>query len=144
MSIRATGFIVSSLTVVQNVHSTLKVQMSRGAKTLRTRSCHIGSPPSEETPVRLAVHLGLDPDVTLALAGKVSSDLREVIRKCPQLFGQLIRELKNMPDSAVLRLPRLAMFSCLAPHQDGARSSTRRPKSWVLPCRSSVADHFAE
>lgn len=66
----------------------------------------IGSPPSEETLVRLAADLGLDADVVLALAGKVSSDLREAIRKRPQLFGELIRELKDMPDGAVLRLVR--------------------------------------
>lgn len=66
----------------------------------------IGSPPSEETLVRLAADLGVDSDVILALAGKVSRDLRDAIRKRPQLFGQLIRELKNMPDSAVLRLVR--------------------------------------
>jgi HTH-type transcriptional regulator, competence development regulator len=66
----------------------------------------IGSPPSEETLVRLAVELGLDADVVLALAGKVSSDLREAIRRRPQLFGELIRELKHLPDRAVLRLVR--------------------------------------
>ena len=66
----------------------------------------IGSPPGEETLVRLARELGLDADVVLALAGKVSSDLRDAIRKRPQLFGQLIRELNDMPDSAVLRLVR--------------------------------------
>ena len=66
----------------------------------------IGSPPGEDTLVRLAADLDLDSDVLLALAGKVSSDLREVIRKRPQLFRQLIRELKNMPDAAVLRLVR--------------------------------------
>jgi transcriptional regulator with XRE-family HTH domain len=66
----------------------------------------IGSPPSEDTLVRLARDLELDPDVVLALAGKVSADLRDAIRKRPQLFGQLIRELKDMPDSAVLRLVR--------------------------------------
>jgi HTH-type transcriptional regulator, competence development regulator len=66
----------------------------------------IGSPPAEDTLVRLAADLGLDPDVVLALAGKVSRDLRDAIRKRPQLFGQLIRELKHMPDSAVLRLVR--------------------------------------
>jgi HTH-type transcriptional regulator, competence development regulator len=42
----------------------------------------------------------------LAMAGKVSRDLRDVIRRRPQLFGQLIRELKDLPDSAVLRLVR--------------------------------------
>jgi HTH-type transcriptional regulator, competence development regulator len=66
----------------------------------------IGSPPSEETLVRLAAELDLDADVVLALAGKVSRDLRDAIRKRPQLFAELIRELKDMPDSAVLRLVR--------------------------------------
>jgi HTH-type transcriptional regulator, competence development regulator len=66
----------------------------------------IGSPPAEETMVRLAVDLGVDADVMLAMAGKVSRDLRDVIRRRPQLFGQLIRELKDLPDSAVLRLVR--------------------------------------
>ena len=42
----------------------------------------------------------------LALAGKVSTDLQEIIRKRPALFGELIRELKGQPDHAVLRLVR--------------------------------------
>ena len=66
----------------------------------------IGSPPSEETLTRLARELGEDPDVVLALAGKVSEDLRDAIRRRPKLFGQLIRELRDMPDHAVLRLVR--------------------------------------
>ena len=66
----------------------------------------IGSPPSEQTLVKLAQELGADPDVVLALAGKVSSDLQKVIRRRPELFGQLIRELEDMPDHAVLRLVR--------------------------------------
>ena len=35
-----------------------------------------------------------------------TTDLQEAIRKRPQLFAQLIRELKEMPDHAVLRLVR--------------------------------------
>jgi len=62
--------------------------------------------PSEQTAKALAEELEEDPDVLLALAGKVSTDLQEIIRKRPQLFSQLIRELKNMPDHAVLRLVR--------------------------------------
>ena len=64
------------------------------------------APPSEETLRRLAAELALDADVLLALAGKVSSDLQEVIRRRPGLFAQLIRELKDLPDHAVLRLVR--------------------------------------
>ena len=62
--------------------------------------------PSEETTKALARELGEDPDALLAMAGKVSSDLQDIIRKRPQLFSQLIRELKDMPDHAVLRLVR--------------------------------------
>src|SRR5687767_3047539 len=63
-------------------------------------------PPGEKTIIALAQALGEDPDVLLALAGKVSEELQEIIRKRPQLFAQLIRDLKNMPDHAVLRLVR--------------------------------------
>ncbi len=63
-------------------------------------------PPSEAKIVLLANELREDPDMLLALAGKVSSDLLEVIRKRPRLFGQLLRELKSMPEHAVLRLVR--------------------------------------
>ena len=40
------------------------------------------------------------------MAGKVSSDLQDVIRKRPALFAELIRQLKEMPDHAVVRLVR--------------------------------------
>ena len=62
--------------------------------------------PSEKTVVALARELEEDPDVLLALAGKVSRDLREIILKRPKLFARLIREIKDMPDHAVLRLVR--------------------------------------
>jgi transcriptional regulator with XRE-family HTH domain len=63
-------------------------------------------PPSEEKIIGLAHILGEDADVLLAMAGKVSSDLQEAIRRRPQLFAQLIRELRDMPDHAVLRIVR--------------------------------------
>jgi len=63
-------------------------------------------PPSEAKIVLLARELGQDPDLLLALAGKVSSDLQAVIRRRPELFATLIRDLKDMPDHAVLRLVR--------------------------------------
>lgn len=62
--------------------------------------------PSEETTRALALALGENPDAFLAMAGKVSQDLQDIIRKRPQLFAQLIREIKNMPEHAVLRLVR--------------------------------------
>lgn len=64
------------------------------------------SPPSEDTTVKLARELDLDADVLLAMAGKVSSELQEIIRKRPQLFSSLIRQLRDAPDHAVLRVVR--------------------------------------
>lgn len=63
-------------------------------------------PPSEAAILRLAADLGEDPDMLLAMAGKVSTDLQEVIRHRPRLFADLIRQLKDTPDRAVLRLVR--------------------------------------
>lgn len=64
------------------------------------------APPSEETVLRLARELDLDGDLLLALAGKVSTDLKEIIRKRPRLFADLIREARDLPDDAVLRIVR--------------------------------------
>ena len=64
------------------------------------------APPTEAKITMLAEILGEDTDVLLALAGKVSSDLQDVIVRRPQLFAQLIRQLKDMPDHAVLRVVR--------------------------------------
>src|SRR5687767_4612193 len=63
-------------------------------------------PPGEETILKLAAELELDADVLLAMGGKLSSDLRTIILRRPNLFAQLIRELKNAPDHAVLRIVR--------------------------------------
>jgi transcriptional regulator with XRE-family HTH domain len=63
-------------------------------------------PPGESTIRRLAAELGEDPDLLLALAGKVSSDLREIIRRRPRLFAELLRQLRDAPDHAILRLVR--------------------------------------
>lgn len=63
-------------------------------------------PPSEQTIASLARELDEDPDVLLALAGKVSAELQSIIRGRPKLFAELIRQLKDTPDQAVLRLVR--------------------------------------
>ena len=66
------------------------------------------APPSEAMTRLLAEELDEDPDVLLALAGKVSSDLQAAIRKRPKLFAELIRQLKDLPDDAVLQIVRKA------------------------------------
>ena len=64
------------------------------------------APPSEAAIRRLASELHADPDLLLAMAGKVSSDLRAIVLRRPQLFAELIRELRDVPDHAVLRIAR--------------------------------------
>lgn len=64
------------------------------------------APPGEETLVRLAAELGEDTDVLLAMAGKISTDLRAAILARPQLFADLIRAIRDMPDEAALRVVR--------------------------------------
>jgi len=64
------------------------------------------APLSEEKILALALELEEDQDVLLALCGKIGKDVQAVIRKRPHLFAQLIRDLKNLPDHAVLRIIR--------------------------------------
>ena len=64
------------------------------------------APPSEAKIRALAKELNEDADMLLAMAGKVSSDLQEIIRKRPQLFAELIRQLKTIPNHAILRIAR--------------------------------------
>jgi transcriptional regulator with XRE-family HTH domain len=61
---------------------------------------------SEEKIRLLAKELSLDADVLLAMNGKVSREIQSIIRKRPELFAQLIRELGRMPDNAILRIVR--------------------------------------
>ena len=64
------------------------------------------APLSEEKIRALSLDLGENPDLLLALNGKVSADVQEIIRKRPELFADLIRQIKEMPDHVVLRLVR--------------------------------------
>ena len=64
------------------------------------------APPSEATVRKMAAELGEDPDLLLAMAGKVSSDLQAIIRERPKLFADLLRQLKHEPEDAILRVVR--------------------------------------
>ena len=63
-------------------------------------------PPSEDVIIKLADALKEDRDVLLALAGKLSSDLQQIIMHRPRLFADLLRQLKQAPDHAILRVVR--------------------------------------
>jgi transcriptional regulator with XRE-family HTH domain len=62
--------------------------------------------PSEEVIVKIAKVLGEDPDALLALADRVSSRLKRIIVKRPELFAQLLEELDQLPDHALVRIVR--------------------------------------
>tara|TARA_B100001093_G_C26468270_1_gene859436 strand:+ start:356 stop:706 length:351 start_codon:yes stop_codon:yes gene_type:complete len=64
------------------------------------------APPSEAKIIALASELEEDPDMLLAMAGRVSSDLQEIIMKRPQLFASVIRKLNTRPDQALFSLVR--------------------------------------
>jgi transcriptional regulator with XRE-family HTH domain len=64
------------------------------------------APPGEGKIKSLAAALGEDPDVLLALAGKVSSELQAIICKRPALFAELLRTFRNLPNHAVARVVR--------------------------------------
>ena len=63
-------------------------------------------PPGEETIRRIATELGEDPDVLLALAGKVSTDLLQIIRERPAVVGELLRSIRRAPAKRVAEVAR--------------------------------------
>ena len=58
-------------------------------------------PPGEENIRRLAEELGENPDMLLALAGKVAGDLLAIIRERPTVVAELLRTIRRMPDKRV-------------------------------------------
>ena len=63
-------------------------------------------PPGEDTIRRIAEELGEDSDILLALAGKVSTDLLEVIRARPALIAELLRAVRTAPAKHVTQAVR--------------------------------------
>ena len=73
-------------------------------------------PPAEPKIVRIARALGRDPDEFLALAGRVGSDLRKIIRRQPVRVARLLRavdglapdDLDQLVEKATTRPPKTA------------------------------------
>ena len=65
-------------------------------------------PPAEDKVRKIAEILGRDVDQLLALAGKVSSDLSEIIRERPRELAALLRTTKGLTADDVARLAREA------------------------------------
>lgn len=58
-------------------------------------------PPAEPKIVRIARALGRDPDELLALAGRVGSDLRRIIRRQPVGAARLLRAIDGLPEDEI-------------------------------------------
>ena len=63
-------------------------------------------PPGEDTIRRIATELGEDADMLLAMAGKVSTDLVQIIRERPMLVGELLRSIRRAPAKRVAEMAR--------------------------------------
>ena len=66
------------------------------------------SPPAEDKVRKIAEIIKIDVDELLALAGKVSSDLSEIIRERPRELAALLRTTKGMTADDVVNLAREA------------------------------------
>ena len=63
-------------------------------------------PPGEETICRIADELDEDRDTLLAMAGKVSGDLLEIIRQRPALVAELLRSIRRTPAKRISEMAR--------------------------------------
>ncbi len=63
-------------------------------------------PPGEDTIRRLAADLGEDADSLLALAGKVSTDLIDIIRARPAAVAEPLRSVRHTPTKRVAEIAR--------------------------------------
>jgi HTH-type transcriptional regulator, competence development regulator len=61
-------------------------------------------PPGEDAVMRIARSLDQDPDQLLALAGKVASDLPELIRERPKPLSILLRATRNLTAEQIAKL----------------------------------------
>src|SRR6516225_1359105 len=65
-------------------------------------------PPAEDKVRKIAEIIGRDADELLALAGRVASDLTDIIRQRPRELAALLRTTKGLTADAVAKLARRA------------------------------------
>jgi transcriptional regulator with XRE-family HTH domain len=65
-------------------------------------------PPVEEKVRKIAEIIGCDPDELLALAGRVSSDLTDIIRKRPREMADFLRAAKGLTAEDIARFAKQA------------------------------------
>jgi transcriptional regulator with XRE-family HTH domain len=65
-------------------------------------------PPAEDKVRKIAGIIGQDADELLALAGRVASDLTEIIRERPREMADFLRAAKGLTSEEMARLARQA------------------------------------
>jgi len=65
-------------------------------------------PPAEDRVRKIAEIIGRDPDELLALAGRVASDLTDIIRARPREMADFLRASKGLTADDLARLARAA------------------------------------
>ena len=65
-------------------------------------------PPAEDKVRRIAAIIDRDPDELLALAGRVASDLTDIIRQRPRELADFLRAAKGLTADDLARLARQA------------------------------------
>jgi transcriptional regulator with XRE-family HTH domain len=76
-------------------------------------------PPAEDKVRNIAVVIGCDADELLARAGRVSSDLSEIIKRRPIEVAELLRATKGLTAEDIVRLVRLAQKGLAARRNRG-------------------------
>lgn len=66
------------------------------------------SPPTEDKVKKIAEIIECDPDELLALAGRVASELTEIIRERPREMADFLRAAKGLTTKDMTRLAQLA------------------------------------
>lgn len=95
-------------------------------------------PPAEEKVVSIADALGEDRDVMLALAGRVASDLVEIIRRYPRELAIFLRSAGHLEPHRIAQLAEAARLEAVGGGESVVRGDppgTRDP-----PARRTEAD----
>ncbi len=66
------------------------------------------APPAEDKVIKIAAIIGQDADELLALAGRVASELTDIIRERPREMADLLRAARGLTAEDMARLARRA------------------------------------
>jgi transcriptional regulator with XRE-family HTH domain len=86
------------------------------------------APPAEDKVVAMADALGADRDVLLALAGRVASDLKAIIRRHPRELGALLRASRDLAPHQITGLIEGARAQRPGGGEAAMERNSRRPE----------------